>query len=340
LFAAEVARAITSEARIEVAREEAQALPEGPAIIATGPLTSPPLHAALEARLGEGSLAFFDAIAPVVAADSLDLARLFRASRYGTGGGDDYLNAPLTRPEYERFVVALLAAERVPLHDFETDTPYFEGCLPIEVMAERGPDTLRFGPMKPVGLTDPRTGRPPWAVVQLRRDDLGEAQWNLVGFQTRMTIPAQKSVLQMIPGLENARFARFGMVHRNTFVCAPRHLDARLRLAACPGLRLAGQLTGVEGYVESAATGLLAGLFLACELAGGEPAPPPGWTAHGGLIRHLTERPPHRFQPANASWGLMLDPPLELPREKGARRRAAAAAALAAIGAWRSSLQV
>jgi methylenetetrahydrofolate--tRNA-(uracil-5-)-methyltransferase len=337
-FAAAITTAVAGHELIEVVRSEQAALPDGPAIVATGPLTSPALHAALEALLGEGSLSFFDAIAPVVAYDSLDPDRLFRASRYGKGGGDDYLNAPMGRGEYETFVAALRAAEKVALKEFEREVPYFEGCLPIEVMAERGLDTLRYGPMKPVGLPDPRTGREPHAVVQLRQDDLAAAHWNLVGFQTRMTIPAQRQVLQMIPGLEQARFARFGMIHRNTFVCAPRHLDAELRVRSRPTLRLAGQLTGVEGYVESAAIGLLAGLYLAAELRGVAAPPLPGWTAHGGLVRHLTERPPHRFQPANAAWGLMLDPPLELPRGKSERRRAAATCALETLRAWRSAL--
>jgi methylenetetrahydrofolate--tRNA-(uracil-5-)-methyltransferase len=335
-FAAAITAAVAGHPLVEVVRAEQARLPDGPAIVATGPLTSPALHAELEALLGEGSLSFFDAIAPVVSYDSLDHDRLFRASRYGKGGGDDYLNAPMTREQYETFVTALRDAEKVPLREFERDTPYFEGCLPIEVMAERGLDTLRYGPMKPVGLRDPRTGREPHAVVQLRQDDLAAEHWNLVGFQTRMTIGAQREVLHLIPGLAQARFARFGMIHRNTFVCAPRHLDSELRVKARPSLRLAGQLTGVEGYVESAAIGLLAALYLAAELRGLPLPALPAWTAHGGLVRHLTERPPHRFQPANAAWGLMLDPPIELPRHKSARRQAAAAFALDAIGTWRA----
>jgi methylenetetrahydrofolate--tRNA-(uracil-5-)-methyltransferase len=334
-FAASVTSAIGDHPRITVVREEMRELPAGPAIIATGPLTSLPMHLRLDALLGEGSLSFFDAIAPTVTSDSLAPERLYRASRYGKGGGEDYLNAPLTRLEYERFVMALLAAEKVALRDLERDIPYFEGCLPIEVMAERGIDTLRFGPMKPVGLPEPRSGRVPHAVVQLRRDDLAAEHWNLVGFQTRMTFAAQQEVFRLIPGLENARFVRLGMVHRNTFVCSPRHLDARLRIRVRPELRLAGQLTGVEGYLESAATGLLAALYLGAEMRGVEIDEIPAWTAHGGLVRHLTARPPHRFQPANASWGLMVDPPLELPRGKQARRQAAAEAALATVRSWR-----
>jgi len=336
-FAAAVGTALAGSPLIEMAREEAQGLPAGPAIVATGPLTSPGLHAALEALLGEGSLSFFDAIAPVVASDSLAHERLYRASRYGKGGGDDYLNAAMDRREYEAFLDALREAETVPVKEADRGVPYFEGCLPIEVMAARGADTLRFGPMKPVGLPDPRTGREPHAVVQLRQDDLAAEHWNLVGFQTRMTVGAQQRVLRLIPGLEQARFVRFGMIHRNTFVCAPRHLDAELRVKARPALRLAGQLTGVEGYVESAAIGLVAALYLAAELSGATVPLLPAWTAHGGLIRHLTERPPHRFQPANAAWGLMLDPPVELPRGKRDRRQAAAAHALAAIHTWRAA---
>lgn len=336
-FAVATTAAIEGHPRIEVLRGEQSYLPDGPAIIASGPLTSPALHAQLETLLGEGSLAFFDAVAPVVAADSLDRRYLYPASRYGKGGSDDYLNAPLDREEYRTFIDALRAAEKVPLKDFERDIPYFEGCLPIDVMADRGVDTLRFGPMKPVGLPDPRSGRVPYAVVQLRRDDLAASQWNIVGFQTRMTHAAQQHVLRLIPGLAAARFLRLGMVHRNTFVCAPRHLDSQLRLRGRPQLRLAGQLTGVEGYVESAAIGLLAGLFLAAELHGVTVPALPGWTAHGGLMRHLTERPPHRFQPANAAWGLMLEPPTELPRGKGARRHAAVDCALNAIRAWRAA---
>jgi len=337
-FAAAVGATLEAHPLVEIVRDEVRELPAGPAILATGPLTSPLLAASLEALLGEGSLAFFDAIAPTVAADSLDLARLFAASRYGKGGGADYLNAPLDRAEYERFVCAILGAETVPLHEADRDVPYFEGCLPIEVMAGRGMDTLRFGPMKPVGLADPRTGRRPWAVVQLRRDDLAAERWNLVGFQTRMTHAAQQRVLRLIPGLEAARFVRLGTIHRNTYICAPRHLDDRLRLKVCPRLRLAGQVTGVEGYVESAATGLLAALHAVAELSGIDLPRVPPWTVHGGLVRHLTERPPHRFEPANAAWGLMVDPPVELPRDKSARRAAAATAALAAIAEWRQAL--
>ncbi len=339
-FAAEVTRAVASHPRITVERREVTELPGGPAILATGPLTSEALHRALEGLLGEGALAFFDAMAPIVAADSLDWDRLFRASRWGKGG-DDYLNAPMDREEYERFVRELLAAEKVPFREFEEEAAcYFEGCLPIEVMAERGPDTLRHGPLKPVGLTDPRTGRRPWAVVQLRQDDLAAEHWNLVGFQTKLTRPEQRRVFRTIPGLENARFVRYGMIHRNTFVNAPAHLDPFLRLRRAPALRLAGQITGVEGYVESAATGLLAARLLAAELRGRTPAPPPPETALGGLVRHLTARRPEGFQPANVSWGLIRCP-LELGRirDRRQRRLAQAARALEAIRSWAARLE-
>ena len=336
-FSDHISHALDGHPLVRIVREEATALPEGPAILATGPLTSPVLHQAIETLLGEGSLSFFDAIAPLVAADSLDLSVLFAASRYGKGGSADYLNAPLDHDQYVAFVVALREAETVPLRELERDIPHFEGCLPIEVLAERGLDTLRYGPMKSVGLENPHTGRRPYAVVQLRQDDLAAEHYNLVGFQTRMTIGAQKRVLRLIPGLATARFTRFGMVHRNSFVCAPRHLDAQLRIRAHPSLRLAGQLTGVEGYLESAACGLLAGLYLAAERHGAAVSPLVHWTAHGGLVRHLTERPPHRFQPANVAWGLMTEPPIPLPRDKGHRRKLAGAAALAEIARWRAT---
>ncbi len=335
-FSAAVTNRIAAHPRIKVERREIVELPQGPAIIATGPLTSAALHAALDDLLGERALAFFDAIAPIVAADSLDRSRLFSASRYGKGEGADYLNSALDRERYERFVDALLEAEKVPFKPFESaDERYFEGCLPIEVMAERGRDTLRYGPLKPVGLVDPATGRQPWAVVQLRQDDLAAEHWNLVGFQTKLTHSEQVRIFRTLPGLESARFVRLGMIHRNTFVNAPRVLDRSLRLHRRPELRLAGQMTGVEGYVESAACGLLAARFLAAELAGRELPPPPPATAIGGLIRHLADSDPESFQPANISWGLM-ETPAEARRERGrrARRLAHAARAIELIREW------
>ncbi len=335
LFADTVTGAIANHRRITLRRSERTEVPDGPAVIATGPLTSTALHGALEALLGEGSLAFFDAIAPIVAGDSIDHSRVFRASRYDKGG-DDYLNLPLDRDAYESFVSALLAADTVGFRDFEAaDLRYFEGCLPIEVMAGRGVDTLRYGPMKPVGLIDPATGRRPWAVVQLRQDDLAAEHWNMVGFQTKLTHPEQRTLFRTLPGLANARFVRLGMIHRNTFLNAPAHLDDRLRLKARPAVRLAGQLTGVEGYVESAATGLLAGRLLASELLGSPLPPPPPETALGGLIRHLTARAQNGFQPANITWGLIAcRSELHRVRPRAERRRRQAEQALAAVDAW------
>jgi len=338
-FSEAVTGAVTGHPRIAVERRELAELPDRPAVVATGPLTSPALHRALAALLGEDALAFYDAIAPIVAADSLDGSRLFRSSRYGKGG-DHYLNAAMDRSRYEGFVAGLLAAEKVPFKPFEMeDIRFFEGCLPIEVMAERGVDTLRFGPMKPVGLTDPATGRRPYAVVQLRQDDLAAEHWNIVGFQTKLTPAEQGRVFRTIPGLEQARFVRFGMIHRNTFLNAPTHLDPLLRLRRRPSLRVAGQLTGVEGYVESAATGLMAARTLAAELAGGSPQPPPPETAMGGLVRHLTERSPGGFQPANISWGLIATPPeLAVVRGRRERRERHAALAVERIRDWAVTL--
>ncbi len=339
LFAGGVTSAVEGHPLITIERREITELPDGPAIIATGPLTSPALHRELEAFLGEGALAFFDAIAPIVASDSIDHGKLFRASRYDKGG-DDYLNIPLDRQGYETFVGELLAAEKVVFKEFESrDERYFEGCLPVEVMAERGIDTLRYGPMKPVGLVDPASGRQPWAVVQLRQDNLAAEHWNMVGFQTKLTQAEQKRVFRTLPGLAGARFVRLGMIHRNTFVNAPTHLDGLLRLVKRPTIRLAGQMTGVEGYVESAATGLMAARTLAAELAGREPQAPPPVTALGGLVRHLTGRAPDGFQPANITWGLIACPPeMRSIRNKSQRRAAQAEGALGAVAAWGASL--
>ena len=336
LFSERVGEEISKHPRITVERTEVVDLPKGPAVLATGPLTSPALHQALQAFLGEQALSFFDAVAPVVAADSLVHERLFRASRYDKGEGADYLNAPLSQELYEAFIDELLAAERVEFKQFEKDDiAFFEGCLPIEVMAERGRETLRFGPMKPVGLIDPATGSRPWAVVQLRQDDVAADHWNLVGFQTKLKQAEQKRVLAMIPGLENARFARFGMIHRNTYLNAPTHIDPLLRLIKRPAVRVVGQMTGVEGYVESAATGLMAGRTLAAELRGEPSSPPPPETAMGGLIRHLTERPTKGFQPSNITWGLISCPEdLRRIRSKRDRRVAQAERALVVIGQW------
>ncbi|MCD4749082.1 MAG: methylenetetrahydrofolate--tRNA-(uracil(54)-C(5))-methyltransferase (FADH(2)-oxidizing) TrmFO [Thermoanaerobaculales bacterium] len=340
LFSQEITQRIADHPRITLEHREEIDVPEGPAIIATGPLTSSRLHEAITQRLGEEALSFFDAIAPVVAGDSLDHDVLFRASRYDKGEGADYLNCPFGREEYEHFITQLLEAETTEFRDFETaDLRYFEGCLPIEVMAERGRETLRFGPMKPVGLIDPRTGLRPWAVLQLRQDDLAAENWNLVGYQTKMKQGEQRRVFRQIPGFEQARFVRYGMIHRNTFINSPAHLDAGLRLRHEPGVRVAGQLTGVEGYVESAATGLIAARGLVAELRGGEVTPPPPETALGALVRHLTQRPAKDFQPSNITWGLMVCPEdLRKIRSKKERRLLHAERALASIRPWAESL--
>jgi methylenetetrahydrofolate--tRNA-(uracil-5-)-methyltransferase len=311
-FAAGVERRLLAHPNVTVVRGEVTELPS-PGIVATGPLTSDVLAQAIAARLGVQSLAFYDAIAPIVAADSLDTERLFRASRYGKGEGDDYWNAPITQSEYEAFVAALLAGEQYqPGHEFD-EVSYFEGCLPIEEMAERGPETLRFGPMKPVGLVDPRAGAPrsAYAVVQLRQEDRAGQMWNLVGFQTRLKTGAQQRIFRMIPGLEHAEFLRYGSIHRNSYLNAPQALTPHLSAKDDPRLLFAGQLTGVEGYTESAATGLLAGINLARLLAGAEPLVPPPTTMLGALYRYLRESDPARFQPMNANFGLVE--PLEAP---------------------------
>jgi methylenetetrahydrofolate--tRNA-(uracil-5-)-methyltransferase len=321
-FAAAVTDAITAEPLIEIAREEVTGLPPEDwrqVVIATGPLTSPALAAAIGELTGEESLAFFDAIAPIVYKDSIDFDIAWMQSRYDKEGpaGDSaaYVNCPLDEPQYEAFIDALLTAETTEFKQWEVDTPYFEGCLPIEVMAARGRKTLAFGPMKPVGLTDPRTGRRAFAVVQLRQDNALGTLYNMVGFQTKMKHGEQTRILRTIPGLENARFARLGGIHRNTFLNSPRLLDGEMRLKAQPRLRFAGQITGVEGYVESAAMGLLAGRFAAAEALGVTVAPPPPTTSHGALLNHITgghipgrEPGTRTFQPMNANFGLFPEP--------------------------------
>jgi methylenetetrahydrofolate--tRNA-(uracil-5-)-methyltransferase len=314
-FARAVTEAIESHPRIEVRRERVAKLPDDPwVVLATGPLTDPDLAADLVARVGEQSLYFYDAISPVVYADSVDAAVAFRASRWerGAEGEGDYWNLALDRAQYEAFVDALLAAETVPLHSFEKAL-YFEGCLPIEEMARRGRDTLAHGPMKPVGITDPRTGRRPHAVVQLRHEDRAGRLYNLVGFQTKMRIADQQRVLRSLPALGDAVFARYGSVHRNTYLNAPRQLAPTLELRTRPGLFVAGQMAGVEGYLESAALGGLAGIFAAAAVQD-RPTPfPPPSTAHAALLRHLREANPDHFQPMNVNWGLF--PPLETDRD-------------------------
>ncbi len=326
-FSGAVEDALRSEPNVTIVREEVAGLPPaewGDVVIATGPLTSPALATALAELTGEDSLAFFDAIAPIVYRESIDFDVAWFQSRYdkpGPGGsGSDYINCPLDETQYNAFIDALTTSEATEFKDWEKDTPYFEGCLPIEVMASRGHDTLRFGPMKPVGLTDPNTGRRAHAVVQLRQDNALATLYNIVGFQTKIKHAEQTRVFHMIPGLENARFARLGGIHRNTFLNAPRLLDSTLRLKADPRLRFAGQITGVEGYVESAAIGLLAGTFLAAERHGDTPSPPPPTTALGALLHHITGgASADTFQPMNVNFGLF--PPLTGQFRRKERRR-------------------
>ncbi|MBK8175914.1 MAG: methylenetetrahydrofolate--tRNA-(uracil(54)-C(5))-methyltransferase (FADH(2)-oxidizing) TrmFO [Rhodospirillales bacterium] len=342
-FSAAVAAAIAGHPLIEVRREEVVADPPTDwenIIIATGPLTSAPLADWLRALTGEDALAFFDAIAPIVYHDSIDFTKAWRQSRYDKGNGDDYVNCPLSRVEYEAFIAALRTAETTPLRDWERETPYFEGCLPIEVMAERGPQTLAFGPMKPVGLRNPHDdNQRPYAVVQLRQDNALGSLYNIVGFQTKLKHGEQVRLFRTIPGLEHAEFARLGGLHRNTFVNARKVLDETLRLRARPTVRLAGQITGCEGYVESAAIGLLAGRFTAAERRGSPPQRPPATTALGALLRHLTDHATSEtFQPMNVNFGLF--PPLNFDaalklRPRGAeRKRALTARARDDLGAW------
>ena len=383
IFSRRVHARLTEHPLITLERGEVTALPS-PGVVATGPLTSPALASAILARIGDSgsgtvpaggqarptppagtvpspstqvtaialspapgsaaiALAFYDAIAPIVSHESLDHTRLYALSRYGKGDGDDYLNAPLTREEYDRFVVALTAADQFTAHEFD-QVPYFEGCLPVEEMARRGPETLRFGPMKPVGLPDPRTGREPWAVVQLRREDRAGQMWNLVGFQTRLRIPEQKRVFGTIPGLEEAEFLRYGSIHRNSYINSPAFLGPGLTARADDTLFFAGQLTGVEGYTESLGTGLLAGINLARRLAGMPVTVPPPTTMLGALYRYLREADPAHFQPMNANWGLveplggLADRPTGGRRGKDAKKQLLLARAQADFAEWLTSL--
>lgn len=331
LFSQEATRRVEAHPLITVRREEVTELPS-PAVVATGPLTSDRLAEVITARLGLESLAFYDAIAPIVAAESLDLDCLYRLSRYGKGGGADYLNCPMSNDQYYQLVDALISSEQYEGHDFDR-VPYFEGCLPVEEMARRGADTLRFGPMKPVGLPDPRTGREPYAVVQLRQEDRAGQMWNLVGFQTRMKMPEQKRVFSTIPGLARAEFLRYGSIHRNTYLNAPAALTAHLSARDDARLLFAGQLVGVEGYTESLGSGLLCGINLARMLEGAEPRVPPPETMLGALLRYVHEADPQHFQPMNANFGLL--PPLDAPvRDKQRRKELLAARALGAMRAF------
>jgi methylenetetrahydrofolate--tRNA-(uracil-5-)-methyltransferase len=331
-FAEEVTRTVSDHPNITIVRERIDALPDHPTIIATGPLTGSALAAAVAAETGQDALAFFDAIAPIVHRDSIDMDIAWMAARWDKGG-KDYVNCPLDKPQYEDFVAALNAGEKAEFKDWEKDTPYFEGCMPIEVMAERGSETLRHGPMKPVGLDNPRTGRWPHAVVQLRQDNALGTLWNMVGFQTKLKHGEQVRIFRTIPGLENAEFARLGGIHRNSFINSPRLLDCELRLKSKPNIRFAGQITGCEGYVESAAIGILAARFAMAELHGETLAPPPVETALGALLAHITGGAnAETYQPMNVNFGLM--PPPEGRARKADRKKAYTDRARAAFARW------
>ncbi len=340
LFAGRVTEAILAEPLIELRREMVEGLPPADwskVIIATGPLTAAPLAEAIRGVTGEDQLAFFDAIAPVIHRDSIDMDIAWAQSRWDrpneNGDTQDYLNCPMDKEQYNAFIDAMLAAEKASFKDWEANTPYFDGCMPIEVMAERGRNTPRFGPMKPVGLTNPRTGRRAWAVVQLRQDNALGTLWNMVGFQTKMKHAEQVRVFRMIPGLEKAEFARLGGLHRNTFIKSPVLLDETLRLKADPRIRFAGQITGCEGYVESAAIGLVAARFAIAEMQGGTAVPPPATTALGALLSHITGGADAKsFQPMNVNFGLF--PPLSPAPPKSERKPALVARARADMAEW------
>lgn len=330
-FSLALTRAMEDLAAVRIVREEVREVPaDGIVVLATGPLTSPALSADLAARLGEAHLYFYDAISPIVTAESIDMAVAFRAARYDKGG-DDYINLPMTREEYHRFIDGLLRAERVPTHKFERFVP-FEGCMPIEELADRGRETLAFGPMRAVGLIDPRTGRRPYAVVQLRQENREKTLYNIVGFQTKMTYPEQRRVLALIPGLANAEFVRLGSLHRNTFINAPQHLLPTLQWRQRGTLFFAGQMTGVEGYIESAATGLLAGINAAHLLTGRPLVQPPSTTALGSLLAYITDCERKRFQPMNVNFGLI--PPLAVRLRGRGKKEMMARRALADMAAW------
>ena len=333
-FAAEVTARIAAHPNVEIVRERIDELPNsGSTIIATGPLTASGLAQAIARVTGSDALAFFDAIAPIVHRDSIDMSVCWMAARWDKGG-KDYINCPMTKEQYEAFVAALNEGEKTEFKEWEKDTPYFEGCMPIEVMASRGVETLRYGPMKGVGLDDPRTGRWPYAVVQLRQDNALGTLWNMVGFQTKLKHAEQVRIFRTIPGLENAEFARLGGIHRNSFIRSPELLDHELRLKEMPHIRFAGQITGCEGYVESAAIGLLAARFAAAEAQGRALVPPPPETALGALLNHITGgADAETYQPMNINFGLM--PPLEGPKARKAdRKRIYTDRARAALGAW------
>ena len=337
VFSAEVEAALGALPNLEIVRERIDALPPaGLAIIATGPLTAEALAASIGAATGADSLAFFDAIAPIVYRDSIDMDICWMASRWDKGD-KDYINCPMDREQYLAFHAGLIAGEKTAFKEWEANTPYFEGCMPIEVMAERGVDTLRFGPMKPVGLDNPRTGRWPHAVVQLRQDNKLGTIWNMVGFQTKLKHAEQVRLFRTIPGLENAEFARLGGLHRNTFLNSPVLLDRQLRLKSAPHVRFAGQITGCEGYVESAAVGLMTGLMAAAELAGREWQAPPRTSAMGALLAHITgDAEAESYQPMNVNFGLF--PPVDPAVKKKQRKEAYTARAKVDFGSWSAAL--
>mgnify|MGYP000000530233 FL=1 len=341
-FSQKIEEKLRQNPLVTIERGELTDLPgadDGLHIIATGPLTTPELAEKIQAAAGgEDLLHFFDAIAPIVTADSVDMAKAWKQSRYDKGDGDDYINCPMDEAQYNAFIDALLSGEKVAFKDWEKNTPYFEGCLPIEVMAERGRETLAFGPMKPVGLMNPHTGVRPHAVVQLRKENRQGTLLNLVGFQTKLTYGEQKRIFKTIPGLENASFVRFGGIHRNTFICSPKVLDETLRLKARPNIRFAGQVTGCEGYVESASVGLLAGLFAVWETTGKTAVLPPETTALGAMLRHITVNANKDcFQPMNINFGLIPPPPVPEGKKKikgQDRKRAQSERALADLAEW------
>ena len=335
-YSAGVTAALAEHPNVTLVRERVDALPEGPAILATGPLTAATLADAIGAATGAEALAFFDALAPIVHFDTIDMETAWKASRWNKGEAD-YINCPMNKEQYLAFHAGLVEGEKTPFKDWEKDTPYFEGCMPIEVMAERGVDTLRYGPMKPVGLDDPKTGRWPYAVVQLRQDNAQGTLWNIVGFQTKLKHAEQVRLFRTIPGLENAEFARLGGLHRNTFIRSPELLDPTLRLKSRPNLRFAGQITGCEGDIESAAIGLLAGRFAAADLRGQVLTPPPVETALGALLGHITGgAEAETYQPMNVNFGLF--PPVE-GRKKADRKRAYTDRGRLALADWLNRLR-
>lgn len=333
-FSEGVTAAVSGHPLIELVRERVDSLPEsGPAIVATGPLTADALSQSIASLTGSEGLAFFDALAPIVHRDSIDFDLAWFQSRWNKGSGKDYINCPLDKDQYLAFHQGLIDGEKTEFKEWEKDTPYFDGCMPIEVMAERGVDTLRHGPMKPVGLDDPRTGRWPYAAVQLRQDNALGTLWNIVGFQTKLKHAEQVRLFRTIPGLEKAEFARLGGLHRNSFIRSPVLLDATLKLKNAPHIRFAGQITGCEGYIESAAIGLLSGLFLTAELTGKAPTPPPVETALGALLGHITGgADADSYQPMNVNFGLF--PPITEKMRKANRKLAYTSRARAALAAW------